>query len=295
MLTARLGGKMNRALLLLALLLLPLTGAAQEIGTFTLVEGSPRLIRGSTVLRASEGVRFQNNDIVETGSPGFVQAEFASGSIVAIGPSTRVLIHSSAGKGAELVVMGGWLKGENPPNGGGYRFSSSPIGAASKAGAVILHSTAPDGELYVEAGTATVTESGGHPIAAKAGQFFTRRSGKFAVAARPDGPFVQGMPQPFRDTLPSRLPHFAGKKPAEPKHDHDVTYAEVEPWLKMGAWRRSFEERFQPRLKDPEFRKAVESHIAEYPEWDRVLHPEKYEQNSPTAPADNSKPPSGRY
>jgi hypothetical protein len=63
----------------------------------------------------------------------------------------------------------------------------------------------------------------------------------------------------------------------------------------MGAWRKSFEERFQPRLKDAEFRKAVESHIAEFPEWDRILHPEKYPQNSPSAPADNSKPPSGRY
>lgn len=286
---------MNRALALLALFLLPLAGAAQELGTFTLVEGSPRLIRGTTVLRASEGVRFQDNDIVETASPGFVQAEFAGGSIVAIGPSTRVLIHSGGGKGADVVLMSGWLKGENPSDAGGYHFSSSALGAASKAGAVILHTAAPDGELYVESGTATVTEAGGHPIAAKAGQFFTRRSGKLTVTTRPDGSFLQDMPQPFRDTLPSRQSHFAGKKPAEPKHDHDVTYAEIEPWLKMGAWRRSFEERFQPRLKDAEFRKAVESHITEYPEWDRVLHPEKYPQNSPTAPADSSKPPSGRY
>jgi len=293
--TARLGGEMNRALVLLALLLLPLTGAAQDLGTFTLVEGSHRLIRGTSVLRASEGSRFQNNDMIETASPAFVQVEFAGGSIVAIGPSTRVLIHLAAGKGADLVLMSGWLKGENPPNAGGYQFSSSLLGAASKAGAVILHIAAADGELYVESGTATVTQAGSHSAAAKAGQFFTRRNGKFAVTARPDEPFVQSMPQPFRDTLPPRLSHFTGKKPVEPKHDHDVTYAEIEPWLKMGAWRRSFEERFRPRLKDAEFRKAVESHIAEYPEWDRVLHPEKYQQNSPAAPADNSKPPSGRY
>ena len=293
MFTARLGGVMNRALVVMALLLLPRIGAAQELGTFTLVEGSPRLIRGTTVLRASEGVRFQNNDIVETASPGFVQAEFAGGSIVAIGPSTRVLIHSGAGKGADLVLMTGWLKGENPSSAGGYHFSSSPFGAASKAGAVILHTADAEGELYVESGTATITE-GGRPVAAKAGQFFTRRKGKFAVTTRPDGPFVQGMPQPFRDTLPSRLSYFAGKKPVQPKPDHDVTYADVEPWLKMGAWRRSFEERFQPRLKDAEFRKAVEPHIAEYPEWDRILHPEK-EPQSPAPPTDNSKPPSGRY
>lgn len=285
---------MNRALAVLALLLLPLIGAAQELGTFTLVEGSPRVIRGATVLRASEGVRFQNGDILETSAPGFVQAEFAGGSIIAIGPSTRVFIRSAAGKGADLTLMTGWLKGESPAGAGGYHFSSSLLAATSKAGTVILHIAPADGQMYVESGTATVSEAGGHPIAAKGGQFFTRRGAKFAVTSRPDGPFLEGMPQPFRDTLPSRQSHFAGKKPVEPKHDHDVTYAEVEPWLKMGAWRRSFEERFQPRLKDAEFRKAVEAHISEYPEWDRVLHPEKYEQNSPTAPANNSKPPSGR-
>jgi hypothetical protein len=286
---------MNRALAILALLLLPLIGAAQEIGTFTLVEGSPRLIRGATVLRASEGVRFHSGDILETSAPGFVQAEFAGGSIVAIGPSTRVLFHSAAAKGADVLLMSGWLKGEIPSNAAGYRFSSSLLSATAKAGTVILHAEPADAGLYIESGTATVNEAGGHPTAAKAGQFFMRHGAKLTVTTRPDGAFLQAMPQPFRDTLPSRESHFAGKKPVEAKHDHDVTYAEAEPWLKMAAWRRSFEERFQPRLKDAEFRKAVESHIAEYPEWDRILHPDKYPQNSPSAPADNSKPPSGRY
>ncbi|HMK22173.1 MAG TPA: hypothetical protein VK466_07540, partial [Terriglobales bacterium] len=133
-------------------------------------------------------------------------------------------------------------------------------------------------------------------INAKVGQFLTRRSGKnVAVAPRPDGVFVDAMPRPFRDTLPSRISRFAGKKPPEPKMDHEISYAEAEPWLKLGrGWRRSFSERFQPRLKDAEFRKSVEQHIAEYPEWDRVLHPEKY-QNSPTAPSAASTPPPGSY
>ena len=221
---------MNRALAMLVVLLFPLIGAAQETGTFTLAEGSPRLIRGATVLRVSEGVRFQNGDILETSTPGFVQAEFANGSIVAIGPSTRVLIHSAIAKGADVLLVSGWLKGETPANASGYHFSSSLLSATAKAGTVILHAEPADVGLYVESGTATVNEAGGHPIAAKAGQFFTRHGAKFAVTSRPDGPFLESMPQPFRDTLPSRESHFAGKKPIEPKHDHDVTYAEAEPW-----------------------------------------------------------------
>lgn len=288
---------MNRALIVLALLLLPRPGATQEIGTFTLVEGSPRVIRGATVLRASEGVRFQTGDIVETSAPGFVQAEFAGGPIVAIGPATRVWIHTGASKGAELVLMSGWLKGENPSNTAGYHFASPLFSATVKSGTVILHAAPGAAELYVESGAATIGAGGaGRSVPGKAGQFFTHRSGKnVAVNSRPDGPFLEGMPQPFRDTLPSRQSRFAGKKAVEPRHDHDVTYGEVEPWLKMGGWHKAFEERFQSRLKDAEFRRAAEQHIAEYPEWDRILHPEKYQQNSPAAPADSSKSPPGRY
>jgi hypothetical protein len=55
----------------------------------------------------------------------------------------------------------------------------------------------------------------------------------------------------------------------------EITYAEAEPWL-SGPYRKVFLKRFQPRLKDREFRAAVEARIARYPEWDRILHPEKY-------------------
>jgi hypothetical protein len=286
---------MNRAFIVLALLLLPSLGAAQEIGTLTLVEGSPRVIRGTTVLRGSEGMRFQTGDIIECSAPGFVQAEFPGGSVVALGPSTRVWIRTAGGKGTELVLMSGWLKGENPSSGGGYRYVSPLLTTTTRNGSLILHAATGTADLFVESGSALVGDVAGRGQAAKAGQFFTRHATKnVAVSSRPDAAFLETMPRPFRDTLPSRLSHFAGKRAVEPQRDHDVTYAEVEPWLKIGPGRRSFEERFQPRLKDAEFRKAVEPHLAEYPEWDRVLHPEKYQQNSPNAPAETAKTPSGR-
>jgi len=287
---------MNRALLFAVLALLPSALRAEELGTFTLMEGSVRVLRGTMVLHGVEGMRFQNGDIVETSTPGFVQAEFSGGTIAAIGPSTRVWIHGS-GSQRDLVLMSGWLKGETSAGTGTYRFVGPLLTASPKGGAVIVHAAPGQAEIYVETGTATVSEAEStKTVAGKIGQFFTRRAGKsVAVASRPDGPFVDGMPRPFRDTLPSRMSRFAGKKPAEPKPDHEITYAEAEPWLKLSrGWRRSFSERFQPRLRDAEFRKSVEQHIAEYPEWDRVLHPEKYE-NSPSAPNAASTPPPGSY
>jgi hypothetical protein len=289
---------MNRAFVVLALLLLPRPGAAQDIGTFTLVEGSPRIIRGVSVLRGSEGMRFQTGDIIECSAPGFVQAEFPGGAIVAFGPSARVWIRTAGGKAGgrtELVLMSGWLKGENPSSGGTYHYASPLLFATTKNGSVILHAATGAAELFVESGSATVGDTADRGQPAKAGQFFTRRAAKnVAVNTRPDAAFLGSMPQPFRDTFPSRLSRFAGKRAVEPSRDHDVTFSEVEPWLKIGSGRRALEDRFQPRLRDAEFRKAVEPHLADYPEWDRVLHPEKYQQNSPTAPAESAKSPSGR-
>jgi len=55
-------------------------------------------------------------------------------------------------------------------------------------------------------------------------------------------------------------------------------------------WRRGFVERFQPRLKDAEFRRELDGHIRDYPEWDPVLHPEKYEQKTPAAAGSDQEP-----
>jgi hypothetical protein len=102
------------------------------------------------------------------------------------------------------------------------------------------------------------------------------------------------MPVSFRDVLPPRLPRFAGKKAPEPKHDHDVSYAEVERWLALApAWRRGFVERFKPRLGDSSFRQSIEDHLAALPEWDPILPPEKYKTEP--APTDKSAAPPGRY
>jgi len=39
------------------------------------------------------------------------------------------------------------------------------------------------------------------------------------------------------------------------------------------------------RLADPAFRNAVESNLAAYPDFDRILHPEKYPPTQAGAPA----------
>jgi len=279
----------------LLLLSVSLSAAAQEVGTVTFLEGTLRIIRGTTVLRGAEGVRLHRGDIVESSTPGFVQVELPGGAVVALGPSTRALFLAHAAKPAQLAVLSGWVKGEFGPNAGTYQFASPLLGATTHDCAIVLHSTSDAASIFVESGSApigSVSPEGylAHPVAAKAGQFFSRRAGRpVASAPRPDSAFLDAVPRPFRDTLPPRSARFS--KVAEPRPDHEVAYSEIQPWLTgPQAWRRGFVERFQPRLKDGEFRRAVEAHLNDHPEWDPILHPEKSSPKTGPATAENPNP-----
>jgi hypothetical protein len=289
---------------------LPESARTVEAGTVTLVERALRLIRGTTVMQGGEGMELRAGDIIETANPGFAQLEFAQGPIVALGPASRLFVLShhagpalakteSEPAETELVLLSGWLKGESSPNAGANRYTTPLLAATSRGGSVLLHAAGAS-EIFVEAGSAVIAVVNpdgnlGRSTAARAMQFFTRRPGRpISTADRPAPDFLNALPRAFRDTLPSRLAHFAGKRPMEPRRDHEVTYAEIQPWLTMAhAWRRGFVERFQPRLSDTEFRKALEAHLSEYPEWDRILHPEKYQPKT-APPATNPDSRHGR-
>src|SRR5262249_33985796 len=145
---------------------------------------------------------------------------------------------------AELALLNGWLKAEAATGGGSHRYETPALAATTNAGTVLIHATQDDSEVFLEAGSATIAEvrengTVQQPVPAKAGQFFTRHPGKnITTTARPNPAFIDAMPKPFRDTLPARLERFAGKS-IEPKIDHPVSYADVEPYLRMPtAWRR---------------------------------------------------------
>jgi hypothetical protein len=267
---------------LLAVLLFPQFMVAQE-ATATLLEGTVWVIRGATVLQCAEGMRLRQGDMLETMTPAFAQLEFSGGTIAAIGPASRAFLFRATGTGGDLVLLSGWLKGETSAKGGPFRYSTPLLGGSTKDGTFVLHTSQSGAEIFVESGSGTISEvtpqgSLGHTVNVKSGEFFTRKSGKnVATAARADDPFLTSMPPAFRDTLPSRLARFQGKKPSTPRADHEVTYAEIQPWLTMGqAWRVGFVERFKSRLKDADFRQSIEDHLSNHPEWDKELHPEKY-------------------
>lgn len=263
------------------------------------------MIRGTTVYKGAEGIQVHQGDMLESSEGGFAQLEFTGGTIVALGPSSRMYIFRSvAGAGSakpaskapdtNLILVRGWIKGESNAGPGTFQYSSPSVAVATSEGTVVLHADGEGCDILLESGSARLGEVGPdggltQVTAVKGEQFFSRRQGKgISTSPRPNPAFVKDVPRAFMDTLPTRLAHFKDTKPPEPRAEHAVSFADLQPWLSLPAgWRRPFAERFEPRLKDHEFRAQIEAHLKDYPEWGPILHPEK---NQPTSQPPGDKP-----
>ena len=272
---------------------------AQTAGTLTLAEGSVELIRGATLYTATQGVRLGDGDILSIDPKGQAQIEFLDGAILNLSQGARAMLTNiaSGGRGqSEVAVLSGWAKFTQKKSSKGTQYRYLTPRAEISAGEATAVLNAGDGstDMYVESGTVRFSEIGRKGVQriardAKAGEFIVRRGEQPAtVGSRPSAEFVKNMPRHFRDDLPALLDRFNNRR-SEPKRDHEVTYAEVEAWLKAGSpIKRNFVKRFESRAKDSEFRRKLIENLREHPEWDKVLFPEKY------APKDPDNPKSGQ-
>jgi hypothetical protein len=259
--------------------------AAVDYGTYTLVEGGARLLRGAVWYKLVPGVAAEDGDIVEAPERAQVQLEAGTGSKVnLVGPAMLYLVPGKGGPSV-LGLRTGWLK--VAARGTGVRVRTLPLDLVVAEGTLVVRAQGPAVELFVEGGGARLVEltaAGGDGAArdAKRGEYWSKATGgAFATVPRAPRAFVAAMPRHFVDPLPA----LAGRARAKPTLvvDHEITFAEAEPWL-VGRDRAVFERRFAVRLRDPAFRKAADANIARYPAWDRMLHPEKYEPKPKPAP-----------
>jgi hypothetical protein len=264
--------------------LLPIAAAyAAEIGIASLVEGSARVLRGATWYKLVPGARLEDGDIVDAGEGAQVLVEFAAGSVASFAGPGALYFAATPAKGVHaaepfaITLPSGWLKvAAKLP---GARVRTAPADVATTDGILVVRAAGPTVELFVEAGGARLAEPlskdrEGPGNEAKRGEYWSKTgTGRFAMVAHAPRAFVDAMPRHFLDPLPSLAAKFQSRPTLVV--DHDITYAEAEPWL-AGGDRAAFERRFASRLRDPAFRKAVEPHVARYSSWDRMLHPEKF-------------------
>ena len=262
---------------LIFLVAAPCLGA--DIGIVTLVDGKPKVLRGTAWFLLSEGVRVRDGDTLDVPDKGQLQLELPDGSAVSvIGPGALYAASLTPRDAkqpalAELYLTRGWLKLDTKPPGARVRIRT-PLGTvmASDAAAV-MHLTGDAIEMFVETGSVKMTEAA-KPDASgsetKAGGYAGRAAGKpVESAAGAPSAFVATMPRDFMDPLPKRASKFASAR-ADPAPDRDATFPEAQPWL-TGPYRAAFMKRFEPKLADPAFRTAAEANGKVLPEWNAVV------------------------
>jgi hypothetical protein len=264
-----------------------------------IVDGPAVLLRQATRYNLLEGVRLQPDDIVEAPKGGVVQIEFADGSQLAMADGGRVMLqpHWMQKSGNPTPVpraylQQGWFKLSQSASATsdfstpGWHItheSSDGKGHAVPASVVFtLADSASEGApaliAFIEAGSFKLTERAEphRNWVLKPDDFFALHGADRPTLLRKPGvEFLQQMPAPFRDALPSRAGRYA-EKPVPPSPQGDVTYADVAPWLHgEAAMRPQLVERWRSRAGDPAFRSALQGNLPLHPEWERVLNPER--------------------
>ena len=262
----------------------------------SVAEGAPFvLIRGTVAYSTTKGVLLSPGDLIESKPDSLLILELRSGStvsaIIAIGPATRAYWMNRP-EGATLAILGGWIKVDtlSSAQGATVKVQGTRLGAASSAGIYIVHVGEAADEVFQESGTMTLwvqkPDGTGVGRTSRPNEFASRSgSSEVQTQPRPGAAFSNTLPAAFRDPLPTGMSaRLHGK--TEPKFVGDVAYEDVSAWLAAPRdWRQGFIARFRPRLKDPGFFHALDTHMSAHPEWDRILHPPP-----PPPPPDDARP-----
>jgi hypothetical protein len=280
-----------------ALLWVQAAALAEPAGMAWLAEGKVFLVRGTSTYVVADGITVLEGDIFSTQVKSQVQLNFADGSSLNAGPGTRFMVVAAPAKGAaDVALLEGWIKVGQRTDARGLRISTPLAQASLDGAAAVILVRGGSLQAFVESGTLTFSATGDKQAAAarkvRAGEFLSYRNRQAAIQPRPAREFLEAMPRHFRDPLPEPPDKVKGRK-AEPKREGDVAYEEVADWLNTSLpVRKGFVKRFMPRAHDPHFRAALVAHLREHPEWDRVLFPEKYDEE-PNRPSKSGIPATG--
>lgn len=273
------------------------TPGAQGVAVVGIVEGKAVLVRQSTRYSLVEGVRLAADDIVEATPGSHVQIEFGDGVMLSLADGARVMLQPrwaqrrGAVGGPRAYVGEGWVKLSVPTSMSTPVESATlwlntapnlvPAPGAAKAdrpATLVLRLTPPDYAVFVEAGNFRMIDRQESQRRSNlaANEFVWRQgSPRLQQANKPSVEFVAALPTLFRDVLPARAGKFADRVvPAKPLGD--ISYTDVAAWLRgEPTLRASLVERWRGRAGDPAFRAALQANLAQHPEWEPVVYPER--------------------
>lgn len=283
------------ACLCLCLCITSLTHAAALL---LLPEGQVTLIRGSSVFAIDAPLVIQPGDILTTDDRLGAQLEDGNGTLVALGPQTRLSIDvpphgEDAAAQPSLSLLTGWIKlAQTGAGGAGPLLLDTPsLHIAVRQASSAIHATGRSSALFIESGSAVValpdTRDAPHTIAAD--HYLERDFGKpLDLSARPAAAFVSQLPVTFRDPLAPLTPLAAHgqPKPVIPAQGRLVAYADVADWLACNLpVRHTFVPRFRALIHTEPFRTQVRLNLHALPEWRPILYPPPSQPSPPHRPS----------
>jgi len=273
------------------LMIRPLAGRAAQAAPalqpaiVTILQGKATVIRGVSEYDVLEGMRFLADDIVKTEDDTFLRMEYADQSWLELGPQTELQLRPLTSRRAKrpgLYLLHGWLKLEGKPGADtGQGIAVPGADLADISGVLVVHLETQSLVVFAEKGAARWVDRAPHSanaIPLRNGDFLlTDPNSAPKVQSRPTAQFVAALPRPYRDTLPARYSIYANKI-VSPKEERSFSYSEVEPWVNgEPTIRRQFVATWRRRIREVDFRDSLDRQMQLHPEWDPVLHPEKYE------------------
>jgi len=157
--------KLSISILLAGLLQIPdLLAAPTSLGVFTLTEEKLHLILGAAVYQAPMGTRVQTKDFIQSDGS-CAQIDELAGMRVALGPHTQVYLERN-GDTTRISLLKGWLKIQpmQTVRTDNLTVNTATLGLDINQSASVIHADGTDTEVFLEAGTQTLTERdrGGH-------------------------------------------------------------------------------------------------------------------------------------
>ena len=262
------------ALLAMTLCATVIHGNPPAGGVVSFADGEPfTIVRRDTLMSGAAGVALTAGDFLETGPKAFFVVQEPEGTLIGVGPSTAIYLIERA-EIATLFVIKGWVKAD--VKAATMRIIASRLGIQGQQAVMVLYSDERSNAVFDEQGSTTIVlpDTPPTPFSTESGSnHFFRREDRSDVVSQPSpsAEFVDKMPLAFRDSLPAypKLP-----EPVPPRELRAVTYPDVQALLTIPSkWRGGFIGRFRGRLKDPAFFKAMDAHLALFPEWTPILHP----------------------
>jgi hypothetical protein len=209
------------SLLLLALLAIPARG--ETIGVVTEVNGTARLLRAQNYLEAAKGVEVEPQDILETGKDASLQLDMEDGSVLKLGPGSRlVLSEYKLGQdrgvlSAGLDLLAGWLRfavSKLRKADAAYKINAPVLTVGIRGTEGVIEAANEQGGLHLISGAVDVSgqdrDGRALPVVrVNAGEYIQRLQGElFSKLAAP--------PAAFQNRVPTAVQQKVAPKPLAP-------------------------------------------------------------------------------